>query len=79
MRVWNRRGSIRFGRRRRGAYLSGMLLFAMGFVSGAVFPASVLPGWVQPIGAVVPTRFAFDRATVHPVRGGVTRLATSSR
>jgi ABC-2 type transport system permease protein len=45
---------------RRGAYFSGMLLFAMGFVSGAVFPASVLPGWVQPIGAIVPTRFAYD-------------------
>jgi ABC-2 type transport system permease protein len=46
--------------RRGGAYLSGMLLFAMGFISGAVFPASVLPGWVQPIGAIVPTRFAYD-------------------
>ena len=45
---------------RRGAYFSGMLLFAMGFVSGAVFPASVLPDWVQPIGAIVPTRFAYD-------------------
>ncbi len=45
---------------RRGDLLSGMALFAMGFVSGAVFPRSVLPGWVQPIGEVVPTRFAFD-------------------
>ena len=45
---------------RRGALFIGMLLFAMGFVSGAVFPASLLPGWVQPIGEIVPTRFAYD-------------------
>jgi ABC-type multidrug transport system permease subunit len=25
-----------------------------------VFPASLLPGWVQPIGEIVPTRFAYD-------------------
>jgi ABC-2 type transport system permease protein len=40
--------------------MSGLILFAMGFVSGAVFPVSVLPAWVQPIGEIVPTRFAFD-------------------
>ena len=45
---------------RRGDLFTAMILFAMGFVSGAVFPASVLPGWLQPIGEVVPTRFAFD-------------------
>ncbi|MBD0329389.1 MAG: ABC transporter permease [Thermoleophilia bacterium] len=45
---------------KRGDLLTGMTLFAMGFVSGAVFPVSVLPAWLQPIGAVVPTRFAFD-------------------
>jgi ABC-2 type transport system permease protein len=45
---------------KRGELLVGVVLFAMGFVSGAVFPVSVLPGWLQPIGEVVPTRFAFD-------------------
>ncbi len=45
---------------KRGDLMSAMILFAMGFVSGAVFPVSVLPAWVQPIGKVVPTRFAFD-------------------
>ena len=45
---------------RRGATFTALLLFAMGFVSGAVFPASLLPGWVQPIGEIVPTRFAYD-------------------
>jgi ABC-2 type transport system permease protein len=45
---------------KRGDLLTGMILFAMGFVSGSVFPVSVLPSWLQPIGAIVPTRFAFD-------------------
>ena len=45
---------------KRGELLVGAILFAMGFVSGAVFPVSVLPGWLQPIGEIVPTRFAFD-------------------
>jgi ABC-2 type transport system permease protein len=45
---------------KRGDLLTGMILFAMGFVSGAVFPVAVLPEWVQPIGEIVPTRFAFD-------------------
>lgn len=34
-------------------------VFAMTFVSGALFPLSVLPGWVQPIGRAMPTRPAF--------------------
>ena len=45
---------------KRGDFLTGVILFAMGFVSGAVFPVSVLPAWLQPLGEVVPTRFAFD-------------------
>ena len=45
---------------KRGDLVTGMILFAMGFISGAVFPVSVLPDWIQPIGEVVPTRFAFD-------------------
>ena len=45
---------------KRGDVLVGMVIFTMGLVSGALFPVDVLPGWVQPIGAVVPTRFAFD-------------------
>lgn len=34
--------------------------FALGLVGGAVFPRTVLPGWLQAIGDRVPTRFAFD-------------------
>lgn len=45
---------------KRGELVVGAALFAMGFVSGAVFPVSVLPDWLQPLGEVVPTRFAFD-------------------
>jgi ABC-2 type transport system permease protein len=45
---------------KRGEVLAGMIPFAMGLVSGAFFPVSVLPGWLEPIGRIVPTRFAFD-------------------
>jgi ABC-2 type transport system permease protein len=45
---------------KRGELVTGMILFAMGFISGAVFPVSVLPDWIQPLGEIVPTRFAFD-------------------
>ena len=45
---------------KRGDLVTGMILFAMGFISGAVFPVSVLPAWIQPLGEIVPTRFAFD-------------------
>ena len=39
---------------------SGAITFAMGLVSGAFFPIAVLPSWLQAIGSVVPTRFAYD-------------------
>jgi ABC-type multidrug transport system permease subunit len=45
---------------KRGELLAGMIPFAMGLLSGAFFPVSVLPGWLEVIGRVVPTRFAFD-------------------
>lgn len=45
---------------KRGEVLAGMITFGMGLVSGAFFPVSVLPGWLEPLGAVLPTRFAFD-------------------
>lgn len=38
----------------------GAAIFAMTFVSGAFFPLSVLPGWLQPVGRYMPTRPAFD-------------------
>jgi ABC-2 type transport system permease protein len=45
---------------KRAEVLAGLLTFGLGLVSGAFFPISILPGWVQPIGRVLPTRFAFD-------------------
>jgi ABC-2 type transport system permease protein len=38
----------------------GVAIFAMTFVSGALFPLSVLPGWLQPVGRYMPTRPAFE-------------------
>jgi ABC-type multidrug transport system permease subunit len=34
--------------------------FALGLLGGAVFPISVLPGWLHPVALIVPTRFAFN-------------------
>ena len=45
---------------KRGGTIAGLLVFAMTFVSGALFPLSLLPEWLQPIGRAMPTRFAFD-------------------
>jgi ABC-2 type transport system permease protein len=45
---------------KRGDVIVGIAVFGMGLASGAFFPVQVLPGWLEPIGAVVPTRFAFD-------------------
>jgi ABC-2 type transport system permease protein len=45
---------------KRAEAVSGMIIFGLGLVSGAYFPISVLPEWLQPLGAIAPTRFAFD-------------------
>jgi ABC-2 type transport system permease protein len=45
---------------KRGGAIAGVLVFAMTFVSGALFPLSLLPEWLQAIGRAMPTRFAFD-------------------
>jgi ABC-2 type transport system permease protein len=52
---------------KRGGAIAGLAVFAMTFVSGSLFPLSVLPGWLEAIGRVMPTRFAFDgmRAALH--------------
>ena len=54
---------------KRGEVLAGMVTFGMGLVSGAFFPVTVLPGWLEPLGAVVPTRFAFDGLRAAIFRG----------
>ena len=45
---------------KRGEVVTGAVTFAMGLVSGAFFPVSVLPSWLQAIGSIVPTKFAYD-------------------
>jgi ABC-2 type transport system permease protein len=45
---------------KRGEIVIAGLLTAMALVSGAFFPIEVLPSWLQPLGDVVPTRFAYD-------------------
>ena len=45
---------------KRGEIVVTAAIFAMTFVSGALFPISVLPDWLQPIGEVMPTNFAFS-------------------
>jgi ABC-2 type transport system permease protein len=45
---------------KRGYTVAAVLVFGMGLLGGAFFPISVLPAWLQPLGKVVPTRFAFD-------------------
>lgn len=55
---------------KRGEVLAGMVTFGMGMLSGAFFPISVLPSWVEPLGAVIPTRFAFDGLRAAIFRGG---------
>ena len=45
---------------KRGERIVGVMIFAMTFAGGAMFPLGVLPGWLEAIGKAMPTRFAFD-------------------
>ena len=54
---------------KRGQTIAGVAIFAMGIVSGAVFPIAVLPDWLQSLGKVMPTRFAFDGTRAALFRG----------
>jgi len=45
---------------KRGDVVVSLGVFALGFLSGSVFPISVLPDWLEPIAEVMPTRFSFD-------------------
>jgi ABC-2 type transport system permease protein len=45
---------------KRGDVIAAFGSFAIGILSGAVFPLSVLPDWLEPIGRALPTRFAFQ-------------------
>jgi ABC-2 type transport system permease protein len=45
---------------KKGDVFASLAIFALGLVSGSLFPISVLPGWLQPLAKVAPPRFALD-------------------
>ncbi len=45
---------------RRAQALIGLATLALTLLGGAYFPITVLPGWLEPLARVVPTRFAYD-------------------
>jgi ABC-type multidrug transport system permease subunit len=45
---------------KRGNNIIGFVSLALGFAGGAFFPLAVLPGWLEFVGKLVPTRFIFD-------------------
>jgi ABC-2 type transport system permease protein len=45
---------------KRGNNVVGFVSLALGFAGGAFFPLAVLPGWLEFIGKLLPTRFVFD-------------------
>jgi len=54
---------------KRGEVLATMLLFGMTVLCGSVFPISALPDWLEPVGKVLPLRFAFDGVRAALFRG----------
>lgn len=45
---------------KRGGRVADLAVFAMTFLGGALFPISTFPSWLEQLGRVMPTRFAFD-------------------
>jgi ABC-2 type transport system permease protein len=45
---------------KRGNNIIGFVTLALGFAAGAFFPADVLPGWLEFVGKLFPTRFILD-------------------
>jgi ABC-2 type transport system permease protein len=54
---------------KRGDALAVLVTFALGLGGGAYFPTEQLPSIVQPIVALIPTRFAFDGLRAALFRG----------
>ena len=55
---------------KRGNNVIGLVTLALGFAGGAFFPLRVLPGWLEFIGKLFPTRFIFDGMRAALFRGG---------
>lgn len=45
---------------KRGGSVVTVAVFAMTFISGALFPIDLLPEWLQPVGRAMPTAAALD-------------------
>jgi ABC-2 type transport system permease protein len=45
---------------KRGITAGWIISFGLGFAGGAYFPTSVMPDWLRPITAIVPTRYLYD-------------------
>ena len=55
--------------KRAGGVLASLVPFALGFGGGAFFPINQLPGWLQPIAEILPTRFMYTGARNALFRG----------
>ena len=55
---------------KRARALPGLVTLVLGLLGGAYFPISALPGPLEAIGTVVPTRFAFDGLRAAVFGGG---------
>jgi ABC-2 type transport system permease protein len=54
---------------KRGNNIIGFVSLALGFGGGAFFPLAVLPGWLEALGKLLPTRFIFDGMRAALFRG----------
>jgi ABC-type uncharacterized transport system permease subunit len=54
---------------KRGNNILGFATMALGFAGGAFFPLDVLPGWLEFVGKLLPTRFIFDGVRAALFRG----------
>jgi ABC-2 type transport system permease protein len=48
---------------------TGGILLAGGFLSGAAFPVTLLPGWLQAVGKALPQTHALEAARLAVLRG----------
>jgi ABC-2 type transport system permease protein len=55
---------------KRGHVVAGTAVAFMTYLSGAVFPVSALPGWLEPVGKLMPIRFALDGIRAALFQGG---------
>ncbi len=55
---------------KRSEALVGMVSFALGTLGGALFPVSVLPGVLESLASLMPTKPAFDGVRAALFRGG---------